>query len=101
VKEILKEINMNSSQKRTPNSVPDSAPDSVPDYKEIIRKEWTGAAPLWQKWNHKFVIQTRAATELAVSGAALAAGRHLAIDPDHPTDQGKRVDRRIDDPSSA
>jgi SAM-dependent methyltransferase len=46
----------------------------VPDYKEIIRKDWTGAAPLWQKWNHKFVIQTRAATELVVHGAELALG---------------------------
>jgi hypothetical protein len=25
----------------------------VLDYKEMICKEWTGAAPLWQKWNHK------------------------------------------------
>jgi ubiquinone/menaquinone biosynthesis C-methylase UbiE len=46
----------------------------VPDFKEIIRKEWTRAAPLWQKWNHKFVIQTRAATELVVRGAGLAPG---------------------------
>jgi enediyne biosynthesis protein CalE5 len=46
----------------------------TPDYKEIIRKEWTGAAPLWQKWNHKFVIQTRAATELVVRGAEVAPG---------------------------
>jgi ubiquinone/menaquinone biosynthesis C-methylase UbiE len=46
----------------------------VPDFKEMIRKEWTGAAPLWQKWNHKFVIQTRAATELVVRGAGLAPG---------------------------
>lgn len=47
---------------------------SVPDYKELIRKEWTGAAPLWQKWNHKFVIQTRAATELVLRGAELSPG---------------------------
>jgi ubiquinone/menaquinone biosynthesis C-methylase UbiE len=46
----------------------------VPDYKEMVRKEWTGAAPLWQKWNHKFVIQTRAATELVVQGAEIASG---------------------------
>jgi ubiquinone/menaquinone biosynthesis C-methylase UbiE len=46
----------------------------VPDYKEMIRKDWTGAAPLWQKWNHKFVIQTRAATELVVHGSELALG---------------------------
>src|SRR5271154_248128 len=46
----------------------------LPDYKEIVRKEWTGAAPLWQKWNQKFVIQTRPATELMVLGAELAPG---------------------------
>jgi ubiquinone/menaquinone biosynthesis C-methylase UbiE len=46
----------------------------VPNYKEIIRQEWTGAAPLWQKWNHKFVIQTRAATDLVVRGAEVALG---------------------------
>lgn len=47
---------------------------SLPDFKEIVRKEWTGAAPLWQKWNHKFVIQTRAATELVVRGAEVSPG---------------------------
>lgn len=47
---------------------------SVPDYKELARKEWTGAAPLWQKWNQKFVIQTRAATELVLRGAELSPG---------------------------
>ena len=45
-----------------------------PDYKEMIRHEWTGAAPLWQKWNRKFVIQTRAATELVVRGAQVGIG---------------------------
>lgn len=51
-----------------------SSSQSTPDYKEIVRNEWTGAAPLWQKWNHKFVIQTRAATELVVRGAELRPG---------------------------
>jgi ubiquinone/menaquinone biosynthesis C-methylase UbiE len=46
----------------------------VQDFKEMICKEWTSAAPLWQKWNRKFVIQTRAATELVVRGAGLAPG---------------------------
>jgi len=46
----------------------------VPDYKEMVREEWTDAAPLWQKWNHKFVIQTRAATDLVVRGAEVAPG---------------------------
>jgi ubiquinone/menaquinone biosynthesis C-methylase UbiE len=45
-----------------------------PDYKEMVRREWTGAAPLWQKWNHKFVIQTREVTELVVKEAEVAAG---------------------------
>lgn len=45
-----------------------------PDYKEIVRKEWTGAAPLWQKWNQKFVAQTRAATDLVVRGADVSPG---------------------------
>jgi SAM-dependent methyltransferase len=48
-----------------------------PDYKEMIRREWTGAAPLWQKWNHKFVIQTRAATELVVHGTELTRGMRV------------------------
>ncbi len=51
-----------------------STKQPVPDYKEMIRQEWTGAAPLWQKWNLKFVIQTRAATELVVQGAQVASG---------------------------
>ena len=46
----------------------------APNYKETVRKEWTGAAPFWQKWNAKFVIQTRAATELVVRGAEVAPG---------------------------
>jgi SAM-dependent methyltransferase len=46
----------------------------VPDYKEMIRQEWTGAAPLWQKWNQKFVIQTREATELVLRGAQVGPG---------------------------
>jgi ubiquinone/menaquinone biosynthesis C-methylase UbiE len=45
--------------------------------KELIRQEWTGAAPLWQKWNAKFVIQTSAATELVVRGADVAAGMNI------------------------
>ena len=45
-----------------------------PYYKEMVRTEWTGAAPLWQKWNDKFVIQTRAATELVVHGTELTRG---------------------------
>jgi ubiquinone/menaquinone biosynthesis C-methylase UbiE len=51
-----------------------SPPNVVPDYKEMVREEWTDAAPLWQKWNHKFVIQTRAATDLVVRGAEVAPG---------------------------
>src|SRR5271166_3939323 len=51
-----------------------SSNQPIPNYKEVIRKEWTGAAPLWQKWNHKFVIQTRAATELVARGAEVTAG---------------------------
>jgi len=48
-----------------------------PDYKEMIREEWTGAAPLWQKWNSKFVVQTREATELVVRGADVAPGMKI------------------------
>jgi len=51
--------------------------NSVPDYKETIRQEWTGAAPLWQRWNPKFVVQTRAATALVIDGADLAPGMHV------------------------
>jgi SAM-dependent methyltransferase len=55
-----------------------AAPSDVGlNHKEVIRQEWTGAAPLWQKWNHKFVIQTRPATELVVQGAELAAGMRV------------------------
>jgi ubiquinone/menaquinone biosynthesis C-methylase UbiE len=48
--------------------------NTVPDYKEMVREEWTDAAPLWQKWNHKFAIQTREATNLVVRGAEVAPG---------------------------
>ncbi len=51
-----------------------SSNQPVPDYKEMTREEWTGAVPLWQKWNQKFAIQTRAATELVLRGAELASG---------------------------
>ena len=51
-----------------------SSQHPIPNYKEMVRQEWTGAAPLWQKWNHKFVIQTRAATELVVQGARVVSG---------------------------
>jgi len=50
---------------------------SASDLKEIVRQEWTGAAPSWQKWNRQFVIQTRAATELILRGAELASGMHV------------------------
>jgi enediyne biosynthesis protein CalE5 len=50
---------------------------AVPNYKELIREEWRGAVPLWQKWNDKFVIQTRAATELVVGGAQIAPGMKI------------------------
>jgi ubiquinone/menaquinone biosynthesis C-methylase UbiE len=45
--------------------------------KETIRDEWTAAAPLWQKWNHKFVMQTRRATELVMEGAAVGPGMKI------------------------
>jgi SAM-dependent methyltransferase len=51
-----------------------ATPNPIPNYKEMVRQEWTGASPLWQKWNHKFVIQTRAATELVVQGAQVVSG---------------------------
>lgn len=54
-----------------------SSNQPVPDHKEMIRQEWIGAAPLWQKWNRKFVIQTRAATELVLRGADLAPGMEV------------------------
>jgi ubiquinone/menaquinone biosynthesis C-methylase UbiE len=53
--------------------MPMNVQQTVPDYKEMIRQEWAGAAPLRQKWNRKFVIQTRAATELVLQGAELAS----------------------------
>jgi len=49
---------------------------NLPDYKEIERKEWTAAAPLWKKWRGKLVAQTRAATELLVREARVAPGMH-------------------------
>ena len=51
-----------------------SSQHPIPNYKEMVRQEWTGAAPLWQKWNHKLVISTRAATELVVQGARVVSG---------------------------
>jgi ubiquinone/menaquinone biosynthesis C-methylase UbiE len=46
----------------------------APGYKEMVRQEWTGAAPLWQKWNAKFVIQTKEVTDLVVNQAEISAG---------------------------
>lgn len=43
-------------------------------YKETAREEWTGAAAFWKKWYPKFSEQSRAATELVVSGAQLQSG---------------------------
>jgi len=55
-----------------------TTPDSLkPNYKEMVRQEWTGAAPLWQKWNQKFVVQTRAATDLVVREARVAPGMNV------------------------
>lgn len=51
-----------------------SSHNPVLNHKEVVREEWTAAAPLWQKWNHKFAIQTRPATELVVRGAQPARG---------------------------
>ena len=45
--------------------------------KETIRAEWTGAAPQWQKWNEKLILQSRAATDLVVHNAQLAPGMHV------------------------
>jgi len=56
------------------NSIEKPGAGRVPDYKEMVRKDWTGAAPLWQKWNAKFVVQTHAATELVVRGAEILPG---------------------------
>jgi ubiquinone/menaquinone biosynthesis C-methylase UbiE len=54
-----------------------SSHNPVPNHKEAVREEWTAAAPLWQKWNHKFAIQTRPATELVVRGAQPARGMRV------------------------
>jgi ubiquinone/menaquinone biosynthesis C-methylase UbiE len=50
------------------------AQEQTPNYKEMVRKEWTGAAPFWQKWNAKFGVQTQAATELVVRGTEAGPG---------------------------
>jgi ubiquinone/menaquinone biosynthesis C-methylase UbiE len=47
------------------------------DPKEMIREEWTAAAPYWKKWNVKLASQSRAATESVVRGADLAPGMHV------------------------
>ena len=48
-----------------------------PDHKEVVREEWTAAAPFWKKWNQKLANQSRAATELVVNGAELLPGMHV------------------------
>jgi SAM-dependent methyltransferase len=48
-----------------------------PDLKESIRQEWLAAATFWKKWYPKFIIQTRAATDLVIQGASLAPGMHV------------------------
>ncbi|MBZ5541816.1 MAG: class I SAM-dependent methyltransferase [Acidobacteriia bacterium] len=52
-------------------------PNNPADIKETVRQEWTGAAPLWKKWNHKSVVQSHAATQLVVQGAELQPGMHV------------------------
>jgi len=52
-------------------------PNNPADFKETVRQEWTGAAPLWKKWNHKSVVQSHAATQLVVHGAELQPGMHV------------------------
>ncbi len=51
-----------------------SSNPGIPDFKNIVRQEWTGAAPYWQKWNSKFAIQTREATELILRDADVRPG---------------------------
>jgi SAM-dependent methyltransferase len=50
---------------------------SAKDLKATIHEEWRGAAPLWMKWYAKLASQSRGATELVVSGAALLGGQHV------------------------
>ncbi len=50
---------------------------TTPDPKESLRQEWLAAASFWKKWYPQFVIQTRAATDLVVQGAALSPGMHV------------------------
>jgi ubiquinone/menaquinone biosynthesis C-methylase UbiE len=48
--------------------------NAMPNHKELIREEWTAAAPQWQKWTHKRAIQTHEVTELMVNEARLSPG---------------------------
>jgi SAM-dependent methyltransferase len=50
---------------------------SPAELKELVRKDWTGAAPLWKKWNHKSQLQSQAATELVVKNARLQPGMQV------------------------
>jgi ubiquinone/menaquinone biosynthesis C-methylase UbiE len=52
----------------------DHQPTSAEQMKETIRLEWQEAAPLWKKWHTKLSMQSRAATELVLEGAALEPG---------------------------
>lgn len=47
------------------------------DYKEAMREQWSGAAGMWSKWNEKFAVQTREATELVVRAAELSPGMRV------------------------
>jgi ubiquinone/menaquinone biosynthesis C-methylase UbiE len=55
----------------------ENKPSSNEDQKELIRQEWTGAAPLWKKWYAKLAFQSRAATELVVQCAHITPGMHV------------------------
>ena len=50
---------------------------ATPNHKEVVREEWTAAAPFWRKWNQKLATQSRAATDLVVNGAELLPGMHV------------------------
>jgi ubiquinone/menaquinone biosynthesis C-methylase UbiE len=53
-----------------------NSPSST-DFKETLRQEWLSAAPYWKKWNQKLALQSQAATDMVIQGAALAPGMQV------------------------
>jgi SAM-dependent methyltransferase len=45
--------------------------------KEQTRRDWSGGAAAWRKWNSQYIVQTRAATAAIIQAAGVTAGMQV------------------------